>query len=376
MAPLTVITLSGVLLTKLGIFTKRTNDTISRALARFLLPIYLFFNLVQTVNLNKLDVLWPNFVMPVIGVLLSFIPAVIEILLLKHPKNLRYSFICLIGFSNAGLSLLIADGNCNSYGPLSKKKECSEIGGYVAIQLMVWSLIIFTFGYALMNADLMEAEKCKPKEDPKDMKEVEDNDEMEENDPEKNSLEMAKTQSNLVQVKTSSFKRDMIRILTGPIPVFSLLGVLVGFIPGLNAVFYDSDAPLLPVAETGLVIGKAGIVIGQMILGSNLVLSARAKVSLSKPLIYSTILVRNIIIPAIALGTTYIFWVLKAFGDDVVMAFIFAINFAAPPSISVLVLSQIFNNGIQEVTMLILWTYVTGVFTLTIFSYLFFTVFL
>jgi len=387
MAPLAIITSTGTVLTKMKIFNSETNDLIAHACAKFFFPIFIFVQLASSIQLDRLGEYWPLLINPLVCIAIASLLGFLHIPLFKPPKSLRFTMVSLIAFNNAGnIPVLILKGVCASYGPLGDEETCDEADAYVFIQVMTFNLLIWVYGYSIMQLDLRhKSEKVHNQfnliptntntnqqspgyQMPQDN--AEDN---AEDDPEESqkSTPQEETQSNDSLTTIQIIKKNVL----SPIPICSAFGFILGLIPGLKSVFFDSSAPLLPLSDSAETIGFTGIVVSQMILGSNLILTKGAERKVSNWYTVVVVALRTVIIPLIGMLYTWALWEAGAFQGDVVMAYVGFLSFLSPTAVTVLIMCQLLNNGIEEATSIMLYMYLTSIFTITGFSYTFFLIF-
>ena len=92
-----------------------------------------------------------------------------------------------------------------------------------------------------------------------------------------------------------------------PNPLGCIIGFLLTLIPGFKSFFYDKNSAVYCFADTGLAINLAGLVIGQMLLGSNLLLFYGRKSLMTKKIMIMIIFTKNAVIPGITFVLTLFF---------------------------------------------------------------------
>ena len=173
--------------------------------------------------------------------------------------------------------------------------------------------------------------------------------------------------------KAGSLCRKILKNILLPSPVCCFLGFIAGLIPGTEA-FYDTDSTLYCIAQAGLNIGLAGVVLGQMSIGGNLILFHSNKLKMTKTYTFSIVLAKNLLMPLCALVLVYGVWQAGIFGDNFVMAYIVFISFCCPTAVIVTVITQLLDYGSQETAWLMFWIYVFASPTLVISTYAFVTI--
>ncbi|CAG9320887.1 unnamed protein product [Blepharisma stoltei] len=355
MVPLIAITLAGAALTYLKIFNKASNDIISKSYPEFFFPLYCLFNLAKYVDINKMSELWPLFVSPTITISISGLIGFVFIPIMKPPKNLTFVTVTMIALPNmANIPLLVVQGLCSSYGYLGDDDHCKDINGYIAIIALTFNIFMWVGGLTLIRIDAISKENERKVGDAANEQE-----EIKENEAKREPMPL---------------KAILVKSFLSPIPVASFIGLIFGFIPGIKWLFFDDNAPLLSISDSAMTIAYNGIVLSQMILGSNIMLCKNQIKEIDKKYAIWVTLFRNVIIPGLILLYTYFVWWLGIFGDNKVMAYVNFIAASCPTAIAVLIICQLYDVGIKECTLLSAVQYITGLFTLTLFSYIFFLI--
>lgn len=348
MTQLTLITCAGALLTGMKIFTEQTNATVVQACATFFFPVFIFISLGQSLTFTKLVQEWPLFVSPFAVVFLSTLVGSLQIYLFSPARHLRFSMLCMMCINNSGnVPMLILYGACKSYGPLGGESECSDAQGYVVMQVFTFNVLTWTYGLYLFQLDQLYR---------------------------RNAL-MEKEPDSAIPYSEQSRLMILLKNLISPVPMGSYLGLLAGITPGMRWLMFDSDAPLRSVADALDLLGMVGIVLSQMILGSNLVLTYGKPAGLSHSYIWTCHFTRLLLIPAMGLGATWLYRQAGIGSGNRVELFVIFLGFASPTAVSVLVLAQLTQVGVNEITKVMFWQYVLAVLTLTLSNYVFFLIF-
>ena len=349
--PLAFVSFVGAFLAHKKLFTKYTNGKISAAYSNFFNPCFVFFNVAGAVNTEKISTLWPLLMTPSLMVLVGTLLAFIHSKTFPSIPHMERVTNCIITFSNIGnLPIVLLRGICSSYGPLHGVKECDEANSYISIQLLTYSAIVWSYGYSLIAKDKEEYTRF-----------IENNELLEEG-----------KEINLKPV--TSMWRNVLHHLLLPGPLSCIFGLIFGLIPGVNKL-YDKNKALYVLADGGLTLGFAGIVLGQMTLGSNLVFIYGQEKKMTRMNVFSIVLFKNFITPIVALSMTYGFWEIGIFGSDKVMAYVVYISFCCPTAFVIMLITQTQQYGYEETSWLMFWIYAFALLSLIISTYVFFLIF-
>ena len=330
--PLAMITLSGVVLAKAKLFNDQANHMVASACAKLLFPVLYGIILARSATLSKLTDYWFLLVNPFVVVGLASALCFLVVKLLKIPRELNCTLVAVVGFTNfVNMPLILVEGSCSSYGPLSDSEHCDDIEAYIILQTLVYNLLTWSYGYYLVQVDSNGSQ----------------------------------TRFRVSQVLGN---------LKKPVPVGTLLGLVFGLIPGIKEVFFEDSAPLLVLSDSFYTVSYTGLILSQIELGSNLILTKTQNSKLSKLDYFWVLGLRLVVLPLIGLGYTYL---LDSQGiiHNLSMGYIVYLNFLCPTAIAVLVISQLLSTNVQETTLLIFYMYLFSLVSVTLFSILFFMVF-
>ena len=345
MGPLCLVTFSGALLAHFQVLNKRSNEITATACFKFLLPTFVLVNITKGIDFSSISHWWPLIVVPLIAILISSIVGALHTFFLNPPKHVRFSMNYLLIFANlTNAPVLLLNGACSSYGPLYGEDSCDKVNTYIFLQVMLFNLIAISGGYGLVYLDYLE--KTKAKDD---------------------SL----TPNEGPQI---SLKKMIIKQFYSPIPLMIYIGCILGSIPGVKSTFTEEDAPLAPVFDSLYMVGHSGVVLSQMVLGSNMWLTRKQEAVVTRRYIATVIVLRCVVITFI--GVVFIWWLynLGIFGDDLVMAYLCLMNFASPTAIYITLICQFFKVGLEETSAVLFWMYITSFVSLTLSGYVFFLI--
>ena len=99
----------------------------------------------------------------------------------------------------------------------------------------------------------------------------------------------------------------MIKTILTPNPVACIIGMIFALIPGYKSLFFTRSSILYCLADASLGVSKAGLVLGQILLGSNLFLMRGKKSLLTTKIIIFTVITKGIVVPGVTMGIIYLF---------------------------------------------------------------------
>ena len=119
MVPVSLITLSGLFLTRQGYFTKDSNKVTAMVTAKFLLPVLYTVSLSRSITLSKLAELWPLLISPILYLIIVLLIGLVFVKTCKPPDFIKMTLVCMISFSGLGnVAVILINGACSSFGPL------------------------------------------------------------------------------------------------------------------------------------------------------------------------------------------------------------------------------------------------------------------
>ncbi|PWA62867.1 auxin efflux carrier family protein [Artemisia annua] len=143
-----------------------------------------------------------------------------------------------------------------------------------------------------------------------------------------------------------------------------IAGFVFGAVPWLKNLLIGDDAPLRVIQDSITLLGEGTLPCVTLILGGNLIQGLR-KASIRPIIIITIIVVRYIILPIIEIGAIKAAGALGLLPSDPLFSFVLMIQFAIPPSMNIIIMTQLFDVGQEECSVLTMWTYIVAVFALT-----------
>ncbi|XP_052309382.1 protein PIN-LIKES 5 isoform X2 [Populus trichocarpa] len=170
--------------------------------------------------------------------------------------------------------------------------------------------------------------------------------------------------------KLIGFLHQILEELLAPPTLAAILGFIFGATTFLRNLIIGSEAPLRVIQDSIKLLGDGTIPCITLILGGNLTEGLRAS-KIKSWIVVGVICVRYIILPAIGM------WVVKAAGhlgflpSDPLFHYVLMIQYTLPPAMNIGTMTQLFNVGQEECSVLFLWTYLVAALALTAWSTIF-----
>ncbi|GMI68270.1 PIN-LIKES 5 [Hibiscus trionum] len=361
-----------------------TRRSLNRIVFVVFTPSLMFASLAKTVTFQDIISWW---FMPLnIGLtfLVGGILGWIMVKILKPKPYLEGLIITMCSSGNLGnLLLIIVPAICNEDGsPFGDSNVCSAVGlSYASFSMALGGFYIWTISFQLIKASSLKlraleaAEEFALKQANKNLDatpethllkgESEEQVAIVVNIPQDTSLNPKESSS--LWVKVAGFLHTILEELMAPPTLGAILGFIFGTIVWLRNLIIGPGAPLRVIQDSVKLLGDATIPCITLILGANLIQGLRS--STIKPMaIVGVVCVRFIILPVVGI------WVVKAAGNlgflppDPLFHFVLMVQFTLPPAMNIGTMTQLFNVGQDECSVLYLWTYLTCALALTSWS--------
>ncbi|XP_041017123.1 protein PIN-LIKES 7 [Juglans microcarpa x Juglans regia] len=362
-------------------------------------PSLVFASLSKTVTLQDIISWWFMPVNIALTFLFGGILGWLVVKILRPKPHLEGLIIATCSSGNLGnLLLIIVPAICNEDGtPFGERNICISVGlSYASFSMAIGGFFIWTYTYQLIRTSSM---KFKALEATEEVSKAPNNDFdsdgqtrlLKEEDPEQVALTVSSiksvddTENEVTQIVAQESasrleKRDVSfwNKLTGvlqqiqeellaPPTLAAILGLIFGAISWLRNLMVGDDAPLRVIQDSIQLLGDGTIPCITLILGGNLTQGLRSsKVKLS--IIIGVIFVRYVLLPVIGI------WVVKAAANlgflpsDPLYHFVLLVQFTLPPAMNIGTMTQLFDVGQEECSVLFLWTYVVAAVALTVWS--------
>ncbi|KAL8246743.1 hypothetical protein R6Q59_007959 [Mikania micrantha] len=369
------------------------------------IPALVGSSLADTVTASTLVSLW---FMPV-NILLTFVIGSglgwVLVKITRTPEQLHGLVMGSCAAGNLGnLLLIIIPAVCEeSNSPFGDKLACSANGqGLVSLSMAIGSVYIWTYVYniiraygnlsgrditkastisidcsgktldmfmenyteALMRSRRSSFEDCEAPDD--DYAEVHEHNIVHEDDQHENVTVLARIK---VHVDAFSDKINLKMWMT-PSTIATIVGLLVGVISPIRKLMIGDDAPLRVIDSSAGLLGEATVPAMTLIVGANLY-NGLKKSGVGVWLIVGILVVRYVALPIVGIGVVKAAHRVGFVGSDSLYQFVLLIQYSLPPAMAIGTITQLFEVGESECSVIMLWTYGVAAIALTLWSTLF-----
>ncbi|KAK2975678.1 hypothetical protein RJ640_027781 [Escallonia rubra] len=365
-------------------------------------PALMIASLAKTVTLEDIISWW---FMPInIGItfLIGGTLGWIAVKVLKPKPHLEGVVIATCASGNLGnLLLIIVPAICTESGsPFGDSETCSSLGlSYASFSMALGGFYIWTYTYHLIRSSALRYKAITESEELSKEPNVSlDADEKTnllegespegefqehvaivvpstkstEVDAENQSIVTRESESGLQQENTlwsrvKGILHKILEELLAPPTVGAIVGFIVGAVPWLRKLVIGDDAPLRVIQDCVQLLGEATIPCITLILGGNLIQGFQ-KATLRPWIIIAVICIRYLILPLIGIGIVKAAGNLGFLPSESLFRFVLMIQFTLPPAMNVGTMTQLFEVGEAESSVLFLWTYLVAALALTVWS--------
>ncbi|KAI3665256.1 hypothetical protein L6452_43880 [Arctium lappa] len=312
----------------------------------------------------------------------------IVVKLIRPEAHMEGLIIAMCATGNLGnILLIIVPAICTQSGsPFGDHDVCKANGlSYSSFSMALGCFYIWTYTYQLIRNSsvkynaMKEAENL-AKEPNKDLDANETsrllNKEGREQsgvvvptDPENQTMvyeELARKERNAGSSR-STLKENLQKILDellAPPTIGAIAGFIFGAVPWLKKLIIGEDAPLRVIQDSITLLGDGTIPCITIILGGNLIQGLR-NATIRPIIIITIILVRYVILPITGIGVIKAAGALGILPSDPLFSFVLMLQFVVPPAMNISTMTQLFNVGQAECSVLTMWTYIAAIFALT-----------
>eukprot|EP00359_Climacostomum_virens_P010117 CAMPEP_0204911340 /NCGR_PEP_ID=MMETSP1397-20131031/9712_1 /ASSEMBLY_ACC=CAM_ASM_000891 /TAXON_ID=49980 /ORGANISM="Climacostomum Climacostomum virens, Strain Stock W-24" /LENGTH=338 /DNA_ID=CAMNT_0052081865 /DNA_START=73 /DNA_END=1085 /DNA_ORIENTATION=+ len=332
--------------------------TLINASIELLLPMFSLFIIGQTVaRMESLAELWELQMATALTILLGLGFGLWFISYIKPPASIKYTVAMLITFSNLGnMPILIVEGSCSYFGPLSGYSGCSQMPGYAIACTIAFNILVWGISYTLISKDA----QAKTKERVENFFSAASDD--------KTSLMSATFEEPAAHTKLG-LKQILKNSFCTSVPIGSIGGIVLGCIPGIKEALFDDDAPYRFITNSALTTGFLAIIFTQQILGYNIREQFSQLQDSDSKIIIGVAASKLVIIPLIAQ-----FFIHFAYQTGMIsfeVAFVSIIGAATPPGVATMAINQFLDVGIEISSVVFLFLYPMSLLTIPLNCYLF-----
>lgn len=341
-------------------------------------------SLAESITFKTFLTLW---FMPVNILLAYVIGSILAWLLIKITKTPKHLQGIVIGCCSAGnlgnLPLIMIPAVCEeSSNPFGDPIVCSSFAKpYASLSLAVGAIYVWSYVYSIMhlyanksmeNGSTTETLPGLISEELSVLISSDCN----------STLQMHPTSSKELNLKMSVWKKmvqkfkiisEMVDLkkVFAPTAIAAIVGFVIGIVSPIRKLMIGNSAPLRVIGSSAYILGEAYIPCMTLIMGANLLRGLKGS-DVSRTVIIGIIAVKNILLPLSGIG------IVKAArhlglveSSNTLYQFVLMFQFAVPPAMSVGSITQFFQLGQGETSVIMLWTYMVAAVTLTLWSTLF-----
>lgn len=156
-------------------------------------------------------------------------------------------------------------------------------------------------------------------------------------------------------------------VLFRPPTIATVVGIIIASISPIQNVMVGSGAPLRFVESSVVLLGEAAIPSMTIIMGANL-LRGFKRSGVGIWLLFGIIVVRFIILPIIGVAVITVAKNLGMVGSDPLYHFVILLQYAVPPAMAIGTITQLFEIGETECSVIMFWNYAVAAVALTLWS--------
>ncbi|OMO61287.1 Auxin efflux carrier [Corchorus capsularis] len=358
-------------------------------------PSLLVSNLAETITYKSLATLW---FMPVNVLLTYMIGSALGWILIKITKTPKHLQGIVIGSCCAGnlgnLPLIVVPAVCEeSNSPFADSPTCStDAEVYASLSLAVGSLLTWSYAFSIVRAYAVSTgknssqssgevsepslESCKEALLPSSYGPYgeisEDTSVRVELPPMITSYERTKIPfwEKIVQCGKSITSKIDLKKIFAPSTIASIIGIIFGIVSPIRKLLVGDNAPLHVIDTSAALIGQAAIPCETLIMGSNLLKGIRRS-EMNLLVIIGILAVRSVLLPLSGIGVTKAAYHFGMVGSSSLYQFVLMFQYAVPPAINIGTMTQLFQSGQGETSVILLCTYAVASISLTLWSTLF-----
>ncbi|KAL4577796.1 hypothetical protein LXL04_013910 [Taraxacum kok-saghyz] len=374
-----------------NILSADTRKSLNKIVFVAFTPALIFANLAKTVTLEDIISWW---FMPInIGItfLCGGILGWIAAKIIKPKPHLEGLLIAMCSSGNLGnMLLIIVPAICTEGGsPFGEHSICKSKGlSYSSFSMALGSFYIWTYTFQLIRSSSSKYTKEVEELPQEPNKESDANTKThllngksqeyidvvvplsyptsDDTQIEPVSLQSVKNEKNneSFSTKIADILHIVMEKLMAPPTIGSIAGLIFGATPWLKKLVIGDDAPLRVIQDSVTLLGDGTIPCITLILGGNLMLGLK-RASIRPIIIITIICVRFVILPIIGILVIKTATSLGLLPSDPLFSFVLLIQYTVPPAMNISTMTQLFDIGQEECSVLTMWSYLAAAFALT-----------
>lgn len=351
-------------------------------------PALVSSSLAETITMSSLTKLW---FMPV-NILLTFIiGSALGWILVKVTRTPQHLHGLVIGCCAAGnlgnLLLIIIPAVCEENdSPFGDSSTCSTNGeAYASLSMAIGAVFIWTYVYNIMrgygirgtgstinrtnSANGGEIVTESSLEESLLSKDIEidhapDTPQLVDSIEDYEKVPMRKKIKQ--QLKTLAEKMNL-KMMFAPSTIATIVGLVIGAASPLRKLLIGDSAPLRVIDTSTSMIGDASIPAMTLIVGANL-LKGLKKSEVGVWIIIGVQVVRYIAMPLLGILVVKAAVYFGLVGSDSLYQFVLLLQYALPTAMSIGTITQLFEVGERDCSVIMLWNYAVAALALTLWS--------
>ncbi|KAI3798687.1 hypothetical protein L1987_33965 [Smallanthus sonchifolius] len=152
-----------------------------------------------------------------------------------------------------------------------------------------------------------------------------------------------------------------------PSTIATIVGLLIGVISPIRKVMIGDNAPLRVIDSSASLLGEATVPAMTLIVGANLFKGLK-KSGVGLWLMVGILVVRYVTLPIVGIGIVKAAQHVGFVGSDSLYQFVLLIQYSLPPAMAIGTITQLFEEGESECSVIMLWTYGVAAISLTLWS--------
>ncbi|XVE99143.1 hypothetical protein REPUB_Repub03eG0171800 [Reevesia pubescens] len=358
-------------------------------------PSLVASNLAETITFQSFVTLW---FMPVNIFITFIIGSALAWLLIKITKTPKQLQGVVIGSCSAGnmgnLLLIMIPAVCKeSNNPFGDSSVCSSHAeAYASLSMAIGAIFIWSYVYTIMRMYAnkgMENDSTITLNSPNDTSKTISESCTEALLPSSNchgieynsaqdelpltgyrgGKKMPFVKKTIQQMKMIIGKIDLKKVFA-PTATAAIVGFIIGIVSPIRKLIIGDSAPLHVIDTSAYLLGEAAIPCLTLILGANLLRGLNGS-EVSRLAIIGIIVVRNILLPLLGICIVKTAHHFGMVGSDSLYQFVLMLQYAVPPATAVGTITQFFQVGQGDSSVIMLWTYAVASISLTLWSTLF-----
>ncbi|KAK6271112.1 hypothetical protein POUND7_008210 [Theobroma cacao] len=342
-------------------------------------------SLAETMTFKSFTTLW---FMPV-NILITFVLgsalAWLIIKITRTPKHLQGIVIGCCSAGNMGnLPLVMVPALCEEpRNPFGDPSVCSRNAKpYASLSLSIGVIFMWSYVYGIMRMYVNKSIESSTTglNSPRDTSETVSGSCTQAALPSSdcNTSHLPRTISSESSTRMSGLMKIMMRIkmisgkidlkkMFAPAAIAAIVGFIIGAASPIRKLMIGNSAPLRVIDGCAHILGEATIPCVTLIMGANLLIGLKGS-DVSRSVIIGIIAVRNIFLPLSGIGVVKAAQHFGLVGSDSLYQFVLLLQYAVPPAMSVGTMTQFFQLGQGETSVIMLWTYAVAAVTLALWS--------